>query len=43
VEFVEQVLLHKNVELVEHPLRYNRKNVELASSSTFFSERSSWS
>jgi hypothetical protein len=43
VEFVEQVLLHKNVELVEYPLRYYKKNVELASSSTFFLERSSWS
>jgi hypothetical protein len=33
----------KNVELVEYPLRYSKKNVELASSSTFFLERSSWS
>jgi hypothetical protein len=32
----------KNVELVEY-LKYSKKNVELASSSTFFLERSSWS
>jgi hypothetical protein len=43
MEFVEQVLLHKKRGVGGVPLEVSRKNVELVSSSTFFSERSSWS